>query len=270
MKVWALLLILGLIGSARAFAMISPVPENIFTPDGRLPVHAFEGPARWTGKLVLPNGDGCTATLVYSDVILTAAHCVLNSVTNSLLEGTFVFQLGLIRGQAVVETEVTRIWPGTRLPGKFRGSDWALLRLKDAIGEAYGWMSIHPTPLKDLIGKDVLGITGYSSGYREGQTAAIQAGCRITAVKANGTVLHDCDTLPGVSGAPLYHRVTDDDGVEHYYMVAINVASPKDARRRPYIDVPYSDKIGNIAVPASRFLSRLRRLIALSPSRERD
>lgn len=263
MKFSAVLTVSAFVFAARAFAVLSPVPENVFAPDDRKPTHGTQAPSRWIGQLILPSGGMCTATLVYSDLILTAAHCVINKKATALRGGIFRFRLGVTRGRAVDESDVSDVWTGTLNTSAQRASDWAILRLKKPLGEVYGWMGVHASDLEALLGQDVIGITGYSTAYRAGQTASAEFGCRFTVARQNGTFLHDCDTLPGISGAPMYRVLRDEGGIEHSFIVAINVASPKDSHGNPYVGISYSDKYANIAVPTAGVMSKLRELVAV-------
>jgi protease YdgD len=248
---------LVLVLSSRAFALVSPISENIFSPDDRKPGLSADGPMRFTGKLTLPDGAGCTAVLVARDLILTAAHCVIDRTTGTIDQGDYRFDLSLIGGKAVARSGVSWIWYGTNNPGAHRGSDWAILRLKEALGETYGWMGVSAFDLKDIFDQDVIGVTGYASRYKKGKTASVEYGCRFTAARSDGTFLHDCDTLPGVSGAPIFRVTKDQQGSIQYTLVAINVASPKDSAGEPYIGIDYSAKYANIAVPATSFVATL-------------
>lgn len=261
MKGFGVLVVLILAFSSRAFALVSSISENVFAPDDRRPGLAAEGSLRWSGKLISPDGGACTASLVGRDLILTAAHCVINRKTGAVDKGTYRFKLSLIRGEASAESGVRYVWFGTRAPSDHRASDWAILRLSKALGDQYGWMGVNAFDLKTIIDQDVIGVTGYASRYQDGKTASVEFGCRFTVANSDGSFLHDCDTLPGVSGAPIYRFNLDGGGVPHYYVVAINVASPKDSRGNPYIGIDYSDKYANIAVPATSFIATLKAII---------
>lgn len=69
-----------------AFEQLPVVPPSADTEvmDGAEPVH----PEDWPATLIfLTQGGGCTSTLVGSDVILTAAHCIGNGETGTIVAG---------------------------------------------------------------------------------------------------------------------------------------------------------------------------------------
>jgi V8-like Glu-specific endopeptidase len=249
------------LASFTASASVVAFPDNIFLPDDRQPVSRFREPSRWVGKLELPHGSACTATLVHKDLILTAAHCVVDKETQTIRQGTYKFRLGLTAGKARVSSGVTQVWIGSTTPSERRITDWAILRLARPLGERYGWVEIEDVDLKGIIDQDLLWIVGYSSGYRDGLTASVESSCRFTVAQETGTFLHDCDTLPGVSGAPMFVRGGAPGAKSSFRIVAINVASRR-------IDDPlvplekYEHHFANQAVPASSFLPTLREIIA--------
>lgn len=236
--------------------------ENVFKPDDRRPVRAVRAPSKWIGKLVGPGGGGCTAGLVGPDLILTAAHCVIDESRNAVQRGSYKFHYGLVGGRAVATSGITRIWYGTTHPKAQRVDDWAILRLKKPLGARYGWMGVKDIDLSQHLDEKNIGVTGYTSRYLRGQTASVVQGCSFKRQMGSGTVLHDCDTLPGNSGAPMYRAEKGKDGIVRYFVVAIHAASHRDAQNDAYIGVDYADGRANIAVPAKQFLPTLEKALA--------
>lgn len=237
---------------------------NVFKGDFRQAVTAIETPTKWVGKLTLPGGGWCTAGLIQRDLIITAAHCVVDSGKHAFIPGDYVFSYGVVDydpadfDDKVQETaKASFIWWGTADPDHHRGSDWAILRLTTPVGDKYGWMGVRAMDLSKLFNKDTIGLTGYSSDFRGGNTAGVESGCSFTGVGPGGSFLHNCDMSRGASGAPMYRAEPNGKGGFTYYVLAVNVADRRDGKDQSLVNIPYSDDHANVAAPASAFLPTL-------------
>jgi protease YdgD len=235
---------------------------NVYPDNARSAVTQLQAPSRWIGKLVLPGGGWCTAGLVQKDLILTAAHCVMDDGAHILVQGDYHFYYGYIGGKWSDQSTVSWIWWGTTDPQNNRGSDWAFLRLNDALGAEYGWMGVRSLDLSTLVNQNVVGMTSYGSDFLGGETPSYEMGCAFTGSQSNGTELHDCDMSRGASGAPMYRPETDASGNTSYYVLAINVADFRDGKDQSLLGIPYTPQHANVAVPAQAFLSTLQSIIA--------
>ncbi|MCA8881722.1 MAG: trypsin-like serine protease [Rhodobacteraceae bacterium] len=172
--------------------------------------------ANWlaVGRLNVSGQGYCTATLIAPDLVMTAAHCVVDRRSGAPVDATRIhflagFRLGgyAAHGRAHSVTVV----PGFDRAARDVARDLALVRLSQPIGNG-----IRPIPLGSGVRPDVpLQLVSY--GIDRSQIASMERGCRYEA--RSGTILFtDCEGVPGVSGAPLLQKI---DG----HLTAIGVAS---------------------------------------------
>ena len=118
------------------------VLQNRFGEDNRIPLDRPDYPWRAIGKVF---DTGCTGTMVGRDIVLTAAHCVVDPATKKIANNLTWFRPNYVNGSAPVESWIEQIWTGTFDPEADRGHDWAVLRLREPIGDKVGWISVNPT-----------------------------------------------------------------------------------------------------------------------------
>jgi hypothetical protein len=99
--------------------------------------------------------------------------------------------------------------------------DWALLKLDKPLGDIYGWLGwlnldYTNQEVLDILQSNVF-LAGYSGDYPgsvtrtglnlggvEGETAGIHLNCSINEAVDGDLLLHDCDTMGGASGSPVF------------------------------------------------------------------
>jgi V8-like Glu-specific endopeptidase len=173
------------------FTMIVPSAfSHVFGTDNRQYNNGSRAPYNRIGLLLSNQGDGCTASLVGSNLILTAGHCVINHETDMLIRSGYRFIL-----PDGVETGATFVQRGAG------DMDWAILRLVRSLGNAYGYFEIASSYQMNQIFSRSMSIAGYG-----GNNYTSQEGCRIRKKSNDGRLFyHDCDTEKGDSGAPVFY-----------------------------------------------------------------
>ena len=160
------------------------------------------------GRLELAGKGFCTATLIAPELVLTAAHCVYNKETNSLLDaGQVTFRAGLRDGQSIAERKGLQIaahggfTPGVPMSWTNVRHDVALIRLASPITSAQA----NPFILHDgSTDGATVSVTSYGMGRADALSRQRQ--CQILAAR-DELMMFDCDVTYGSSGAPVFARV---------------------------------------------------------------
>ena len=178
-----------------------------FSPVGRIEFNLPEG--RSTG----------TAFLIGECTVMTNFHVVFGPWYLTALRppsnagrGTFTLtQVTLPNGENPSTAAIPVIWGDYTGPDRqFRkpANDWVVLALEDCLGRRHGYLLPYDAVLNDDI-PERGGFTavGYSAGRQ-----MVDSNCSIRLSSDNGmaaTMLDDCATLPGDSGAPIIRRGTN-------------------------------------------------------------
>ncbi len=214
---------------------------NVFGADNRQEITSSQYPWRTIGKI----DSGCTATLVWKNLAVTAAHCV---VEDGKLKYLGYFRPNYMNGSSQDSSWITRVTWGTGTPEINRAADWAILELADNLGDRYGWMGTDSSP------RHYVATAGYSEDFQGGQTAGVHVDCNFTD-KSGAFWLHNCDTARGSSGGPMFYEQGSAA-----YIVALNVAERRNGGETSLHLNSYDAAHANIAVPVSTFAAKLKEL----------
>lgn len=223
------------------------IADHFFGHDDRVLVPIAQAPWKYIGALVMDTSESCTATLIASDVIVTAAHCIMND-NGVNAEATFT---------AAASNESARV-VGYLVDRRFNyrqftmgnsqdGMDWALLRLNRQLGARTGFAGVQNLTARGR--RAAVAATLMQAGYAwdTGDNLAGVTACRMVTFHADNTFEHQCDTTRGDSGSPFFVR--SGDGFD---LVGV------DSNFRSNANGPYI----NIAVSAAAFAPHVADFVA--------
>ena len=224
-----------------------PSDRAFFGQDDRVEVDASRPPWSMIGRLEADDGY-CSGVLVGPALVLTAAHCL---ALGGLVEAPPVsFAAGYDRGRSVATSAITGFYiPADWLMNEADGSDFALVHLADPIGEVTGWMDVgvlgdgEIAAIATGAGPEVL-----QGGYSFDQDGVLTAhlGCGPVEIADGARLIHQCDTLMGDSGSPIF--VEDEGGYRVIGIESYTEPRPREAHDR------------NVATYAERILVEMRAL----------
>jgi len=226
---------------------------NVFTHDTRAPITNASAPWSAIGKLMMPGGNSyCTATLIARNIILTAAHCLMNN--GAFVKGDYEFYPRYANGSAGANSSINYFWWGTTTPDKNRGQDWALGRLDTPLGDTFGWMGVKSMTGPELLADRHYYTGAYNGDLQDGNVATWEKNFTFVSYNSElGFLLHNGDTSRGSSGAAIFYYEDDTKPDSTNYVVAVNVAEYRDNGDSTLIGIPFTLNHANIAVPSAAF-----------------
>jgi protease YdgD len=194
----------------------------------------------------------CTGTLVATNLVLTAAHCVINPITKKPFLFSDIHFIAGVRGaenrghataqclhflanyQYVAPEKLTPTMPAQKVPVEFFTNDVVVIVLNNKI-------EVDPAPLDErVIPQPGLRLThvAYPADHRFVPWVHFDCHLLRSDLEA-GMWLNDCDTHPGSSGGPLFAK---EDG--KYKVAAVMLGT--------------GGRIFNRAMPISKWLDLTR------------
>lgn len=157
------------------------------------------------GRIDLGDGGFCTGTLIATDLVLTAAHCLSgrDGAPPDLTKTRF--RAGLSNGAAIAEAQVVRavVHAGYEpARGVTEGNvrhDVALLQIAPAIPAALAAPFTVAAPGE----RSEVSVVSYAMGREE--ALSWQRACTVLG-RTGGLIAVDCDVTFGSSGAPVFDR----------------------------------------------------------------
>jgi len=186
--------------------VLNPKP-GIIGQDDRKPLDSSSWPWQALGRVNQANGGHCTGTLIATDAVLTAAHCLMNRLSGDWLDAQDVVfvagyrhdeDLGFARGREIVHP-VHSIDPRKPVLQDI-ANDWAVLYLDHPL-------DVRPIPIHPMLAGEEkpLMLAGYSQ--ERPYMLSMQDGCGVKErVDEDRVFLTDCDSTHGDSGSPLLVR----------------------------------------------------------------
>ena len=168
---------------------------------------------RWdaVGRLVFGPEAFCAGSLITSDIVLTAAHCLFDAPNGVRIDPAEIsFQAGQSAGQAEVTRGIRRvvIHPDYEAAGQTRvrqiGADLALVELDAPVRTPH--IRSFRTQLAVDVGQEVV-VVSYADGGA--WATAREEPCKIL-MRDTDVLILDCDVAVGASGAPILARVGEE------------------------------------------------------------
>jgi protease YdgD len=215
LSAFALVLVGLFLGSSGGEASREHLP-GILGTDDRVILDTSAWPWAAVGRVNRETGGFCTGTLVASNLVLTAAHCLYDGRTgNRVAPGRLHFVGGYRRGGFVAHAVARAVFHPAAFsfsgPSGLRraANDWALLVLAAPV-------ATRPIPVRSLSARNLTALPRdrlMRAGYSQDRPhlLSLHNGCGVSDDVGGGPVMiHTCDATRGDSGSPLI--IMTDEG----------------------------------------------------------
>ncbi|MFZ1468575.1 MAG: serine protease [Paracoccaceae bacterium] len=157
------------------------------------------------GRIDIDRGGFCTGALIATDLVLTAAHCVLDDKGAPIDPARLTFRAGFAAGVSIAQAQVARTVADpsydalTPVSADNVRHDVAILQLAQPIPAAVAAPYAVVSPGKG----DAISVVSYAEGRED--SLSWQRECHVLD-RADSLIAMDCDVTFGASGAPVFDR----------------------------------------------------------------
>lgn len=146
---------------------------------------------------------GGTGFMVYSNIMLTAGHCMYNSANGNVEQMRIYIKQNSSSQNSTYYYPASWILPSQYTSNPNKNYDWCIVKTQSSIGNQTGWLGYGVATSSKTVT-----VSGYpdQSGYRYYQ---YKNGPKTMIIQSTFRCKYTCNTLVGDSGAPIY----DSNGI---------------------------------------------------------